>query len=1031
MRIFIKRICFAIILACILQSCGGADTPYVVSVPGSDGAEGGPASPGVVNGPSSEGCRMTLNSIFVLRTKLNAGDADDLDENNVLVTDPRELPPITLHFSGNTVSMYGDEFQPAEFTLGTNQVKLTQKAGTKASGTYDEAGNITLNGVIFEMLQPIPTEFPSFTLSTGNTGEISGNAGSISETGSPLNAEKKVSLVGGFVIDKLVEPFNGKALTVNITGSLDRIPTPAECTGSGGGGGVSFKEITKDGEGKEVESPLGSNVLSMGSVFIPEKGVDPENSSATAFKKTKVLRIQNNTGAAISGNFGNTALFNFNPNAVNIAPDQKQDITVSLNSAGKVYAENDPPVTQEAKVETSVGGSTVTIAGLVKRAGPELTMEGGETGAASSIDFKVAPVRINGSGAGAQIACSPQYSPTVLANTVKLKNTGVRNLEIQSIQTPVLEDASDTKVDPFCPSFGAKFQRMALSVSESGASCVKKTVNGHAYITDQCSIPPGEGFVQFKAVYIPKNAKSYISNAKDVAKLSIPSNDPVYREQAFSISLQAAVSKDTSDLLSLSRVKADGSIENFKLGNGERASLNAESAANNSITQVYVLQNESSDTLQNIQASFAENLGTEHFKLCAVKSDFTVDASTCSFQNANVIAQIPPMVGTEAGKAYFAIQFTGGNQDVEGPFTQNLSLSYVPSTTPGAVNTFKVGIGGTVGYKPLSGNVEMQVDFLSSYILYDPLPTPTDSVDFRIFDNVKAGSIRFIMTPEAGNPANPVQTVQIHNALQEQDINFASLNLEQRKQFVRLPTNRLMTCPSTASKPGNKCTDQELMTCTDPSGALPADYPDNSNYCSFFYYYLKTGAIAGSFNNETGELILPSININLYNPFHAPLGSAYPENYKTDTSLKVTFTTGTLNTFFDASATHYDLVPVGSDRVSSLGVPANYVSNFDSCPEGWNPTIDYDSTNPSASPTPKFTCYLAPRASAAAPAFIRGSVAVPAPKGERSITLVALTRFNKDPNNAEFIPFFMRDNIMWVAFQGRLKQCDSNWICPE
>lgn len=1032
MKLKFRNLWIFVFALSLLQSCGGADNPYVLIPPTSEQGDGGGVLPGESPGEiGTEGCTVTLNSIFVLRTKLNAGDAEDLDENNILVTDPRELPPIKLHFSGNSVSMYGDEFQPAEFTLGTSQVQLTQKAGTKASGTYDEAGNITLNGVIFEMLLPIPTLFPSFTLSTGNTGEITGNGGSISDTGSPLDSEKKLSLVGGFVIDRLVEPFNGKALTVNITGTLDRIPTPAECTGNGGGGGVTFKEITKDGEGNEVETPLGSNVLPMGSIFIPEKGIDPENSAAPAFKKVKVLRIQNNTSTEIAGTFTNSDQFHFSPNSVNVAADQKQDVTVTFFSPGKIYSLNDPAITQELKVDVALGGSTISIAGLMKRAGPEITMEGGENGAASSIDFKIAAVRINGSGENSQIACSPQYSPTILANTVLLKNTGIRSLNIKSIPPPVLDDASDTKVDPFCPSFGAKFQRMALSVSPTGASCATKILNGHQYITDQCSIPPGEGFVQFKAVYIPKNAKSYASNTKDLAKLMIQTNDPVYQEQPFTISMQAAVSKDTSDLLSLSRVKADASIEAFKLNSGERTSLNAESAAANIVTQVYALQNESTDTLQNIQVRFSETLDQEHFKLCLVKADLTVDLATCALQNQNIITQIPPMVGTEAGKAYFAIQFKGGALDLEGPFNQELKISYVPSSTPGANHEFKLGLGGTVGYKPLTGNVEMQVDFLSTYILYDPLPTPTDSVDFRIFDNVKAGSLRFIMSPQDGNASNPIQNVQIYNAIEEQEIDFNSLNLAQRKEFVRLPTNRLMTCPSTPDKPGNKCTDQELMTCNDPVGALPSDYPDNSNFCSFFYYYLKTGPIAGGFNNETGELILPSININLYNPFHSALGAAYPEHYKTDTSLKTTFTTGTLNSFFEASANHYDLVPVGSDRVSSLGVPANYANNFEACPEGWNPTIDYDPQNPSASPTPKFTCYLAPRASAASPAFIRGSVAVPAPHGQRSITLVALTRFNKDPNNNEFIPFFMKDNIMWVAFQGRLKQCDENWVCPQ
>ncbi|GEM_PF-2662310 len=1014
------------ILLVLLQSCGGADIPYVAGGKATGSTNPGGSSPPPGGGAGAEGCAVNFQGDLVIHTKLNPGEPGT-NANGVLESEHKPLPKIIFHFSGNKVTLFGDEFDVARFTLGTTPVEIRQKAGTKAEGSYDAStGSITLNNLQFAMLAPLAKDFPPFNFTTASTGAITGDTGSLNEDGKPLAQDGSLELVGGFIIPPGIPDYSGKTLTVRFIGKLDKVPDPQACVG-GAGAGVALKEVVKDQEGKEQEIALGSdNTLSMGAVFIPEKGVDPENSSTLPFKKSKVLRIQNNSSSPIAATFSNSAQFSFSPSSVNIAPDKSQDVTITFSTASKLYTPSDPSPTQEVSANLAIADKSLKLAGLLKRAGSELAIDIGDTTSPGAIDFGIAPVKMTGTGSNSHIACQSN-APSVLGRTLQIKNTGIRPLQIPQLPAPVMDDSSDTQSDPFCPSFGSKFQRMSLSISPSGATCATQTINGHTYLLDNCVIPPGNGYLKFKAVYIPKNAKSFITNTKDTAKLTIPSNDPVYKSQPFSLGLQAAVSKDTSDLLSLSKVK-NGIIQSFKARNRERTSLNAENAQNNKISQVYVLQNESSDILQNVKISFFEQGDKDHFLLCKVKADRSVDEASCAFSNPDMISQIPAMLDKESGKAFFAIQFIGPAQNLAGPFSQSITVNYVPSSTPGAINEFKVALGATVGYKPLQGNVQMEVEFLGSFIDYEQLPNPRDSADFRAFPHVKSGPIRLILSKpsQASNEGSDTEEdslMEVTIQTPVDTVDFSTMPLSERKKIVRLPSDSIMSCA------GGNCKESDLNTCQDPN-ILPAHYIEDQNYCSYFYYVLKNGALKGRYNNETGEMVVPGITLDLYNPFHSGKTlSSYPENYKTKTVLKVTLTTSLLNI---AYSNGIDYIPAGADRVTSIGIDSHFVNGFSKpCPANWDPTKDYDPAHPSLSPTPTFSCFLGERSSSSAPAYVKGLAAAPAPHGERSIALSFVTRFNDSPVNPEYIPFFMNDQTMWVVFQGRLKQCKQDWSdCP-
>lgn len=884
------------------------------------------------------------------------------------------------------------------------------------------------------MISPLSKDFPSFNFTTESTGDITGSTGAISETGKALSQDASLELVGGFVIpDGLSADFSGKSLSLRFIGTLDKVPDPAVCVGSGGVG-VSLNEVTQDKEGKEQLVPLGSNnTLSMGGVFIPEKGVASDNSTEAPFKKTKILRIQNNSSSAIAANFVNTAEFSFSPVTVNVAPDKNQDVTVSFSTSSKTYTQNDPVPTQDVSATVSVGDKSLNIAGLLKRAGPELFIDGGDSNSVASIDFGIAPAKVNANGT---ISCVPN-TPPVLGRAIKIKNTGIRPLLIPSLPAPVMDDLNDTKVDPYCPSFGSKFQRMSLSTSAIGASCKTQVVNGHTYILDDCEIPPGEGYVQFKAVYIPKNSKSLAANTKDTAKLTIPSNDPVYNKTPFSLVLEAGVSKDTSDLLSLSKVK-EGVVQSFQVRNKESFSINIEDVSAANVNQVFSINNSSTDTLGSVKITLSDKADKDHYKICKVGADLkTVDIASCAFDNVNLITQVPAMVGKTPGMSFFAIQLINPGKTQSGPYSQSINIQYVPSSTAGLTNQFNANVVGTVGYSALEGNVQMDVEYLGSFIDYDRLPNPRDSVDFRKNAHVKSGPLRLILTPHVSQEEGAADTQD--NSLMDvtvqptvDSVDFTKMTLVDRKKLIRLPSNSIMTCdpnakdPDDPSKPLDCSKDNVFKVCKDPDGVLPEHYADDQTYCSYFYYILKNGALKGSYNNETGEMTIPGTGIDLYNPFHSGKAlSSYPENYKTNTSLKATFTTAILNSPY---ANGIDYIPSGGDRITSVGIGPNFVNGFSNpCPADWVATKDYDLNNPK----PTFNCFLAERGSTSSPAYIKGYPAVPVPNGERTIALAAVTRFEDAPGTPEYVPFFMNNRIMWIVFQGHLKKCKPDWSdCP-
>src|SRR5262249_31647605 len=162
-----------------------------------------------------------------------------------------------------------------------------------------------------------------------------------------------------------------------------------------------FKEVVTNPDHSTSEADLETNnTLNLGSVFVPQAGTDTPSPGDPKFVKTKTLRVKNQTSAAVSTNITNPDGYTITPGgSVNIAAGASQDFQVQFSFAPvSDYSETNVPPTKNVNGTLTFGSSTVNLAGIAKRAGPELTATGTETSDPTTIDLGVTPVQITGSG---------------------------------------------------------------------------------------------------------------------------------------------------------------------------------------------------------------------------------------------------------------------------------------------------------------------------------------------------------------------------------------------------------------------------------------------------------------------------------------------------------------------------------------------------------------------------------------------------------------------------------------------------------
>ncbi|MBF0492990.1 MAG: hypothetical protein HQM15_09440 [Deltaproteobacteria bacterium] len=1032
-----RSFCLLFIFVFLFAACGGADNPYIAGAPGTDtGAAGGSGSnppPGGGGGGTSgglgSGCTVKLKAGAKLgvHVKINPGEDPDADPSGILSFPPTDLPDLIFHFSGETAIIDSSEFPQITLSAFGQSATAKQKPGNRGSGTYNfDQGSINIENVILQVLSPIQVEFAPSKLTTEEL-QITGSKGNLTETGSRLDkTTKKVALVGGFAVptDFVLPKYQGTAVTIKMDGEFDTVPDPAQCSGSIDGP-VAFREVTPAATagGPAVEVAIPSNTLNMSYVYVPEAGVDnpqPTDALYPKFHRTKTIRVKNNQATALSGTIANLPSgFNMSPSTYNIAPGGTQDFTVDF---AFLPISNYATVAASSDVTAAIhfGPATLNLAGTAKRAAPEMSVD-----AAHAIAFGTIPIHVSDSGGVSHMQCFSSDGMTALTPSIVKKvfitNNGVRSLNVQNILPPADTD-TDTQVDCGRGFGGQEFIRLNLADDvANGASCGHQNVAGHDYILEPCSINPGRGALSFFVAYIPKNANTVTgSPAFDTASMIINNNDPAFAATSttpagYKIDLNAAVSKDLSDLLTMQKqVPGAPVINNTQVKNNGSLSIDVGESQTDK-TVVFELINESSEQLRISQITLTKQDGTD-------STDLQLVPGTAPTQ--------VPASAPDPGKAPLSIKFTKPAGAIAGSITPAfLKIKYAPASTitsaqpQGVTSAFTLNLSGTVGLAFQNGSYSIQVDVFNALLKKDT--RAVTSLDYRIPNtrtNWGSGPLNVTVQDrvnhETDDPNHVIREIRLTETRSPDSFTIPSLremSVDERKSLIRVFTSKNTTC-----RGGVSCDDNsETPACDEPTNAdISAPYPAAGGKCSYFYYVmvpdpdprLSAADRMGTYNTETGELVIPHVNIKSINPYHN--GIIQPSEVA-DNLLKTTITTGIINT------TSLIDPAIGSDYVIPAAVIAAHPADLPPCPAAWNPTIPLDGAHPELSPKSTLQCFMDRGPGGTGDAYMKGKTAVPFADGgtvKRSIAVVMVMKYTDETT----VPSFLKGSVMWIGMQGIL-----------
>jgi hypothetical protein len=616
----------------------------------------------------------------------------------------------------------------------------------------------------------------------------------------------------------------------------------------------------------------------------------------------------------------------------------------------------------------------------------EFSVSDGSTSKLTSLDFGSTPVVVTSVNDKTVLDCKDALNRGILTKTLTITNTGEGERKFQFIRA---QDTDGDAKDPLC-SGNAEFVRGAISVS-GGASCETVTVGGRSFAVDQCTLPAGtpDAKIAFPMMYAPFNfvaaAEEGQPPLEDTGALQIGYDDG----KSFSISLKGKSEPDTRDVFSLSKVK-DGVVQPKQIKNKGLVKIPLQNGDPKPFTQRIALLNGGPESWQDIQITVNSVEGTPVFSATGLSA-----------------TAIGPADGENPGKVEFDLVFAPGSASA---YNETLTLTMVKAGTSDAT-TLTYTLSGTVGVPTLSGAVKFQIDFLTAKIDHTITVGPIESLDFRAH-------------PDQAPPPLPLTFADTD----VEGIKAATMNTENRdvttlSSAERRQTIRLLNAQATMGLAGTKLVPGDgADKCNEPA-SITVPYNDSRRECAYFYYSIF-GDIPGIYDDDSGELTLPSITLRIQNPYHSDIVGKWPKsnyggpepNYVMDAEVIVTLTTRMIDQLtLQENGEEVPLVP--NPRISTSDLSVRSKPLGEECPE------DYLNHDPSQGTLeekhPRFKCYLS-----TGERYVQGLPANLRPESttEYDLVLVGIGRFESlalDPN----LPWFMGENggsRMYLAIQGRL-----------
>jgi hypothetical protein len=584
-----------------------------------------------------------------------------------------------------------------------------------------------------------------------------------------------------------------------------------------------------------------------------------------------------------------------------------------------------------------------------------------------------------------RLDCTEAGNRGAVTKMVTIKNTGSGDRKIRLLKS------SDTDGDlkqPLC-SGTSEFVRGTVT-PHGGAVCQSVTVAGKSFTTDECTIPSGgdDTRITFPLIYmpfnfIPSNAPAVAQPTPSPGATPVPSSAPSASvvdtgtllieyddDKSFAVGLKGITEPDSRNALSVSKVVNDV-VSQKEITDGQLLKIALSNTDPTPFTQNFVLKNKSGDSWENVALA-----------LSGEATAFSIVPPAATTLGPQASADNPGTLG-------FGIAFnpSGGASAFEDTLT--ITLNKAGST---AVTTLVYTLQGTVGIDPILGEYQLKIDFMTSFIDNSLISAPIESLDFR--------DPRF--TDQAA--ASQVLSFGAVNAAELQPVDLLPDPFDPLHSTVseRRTALRILNAQGSGLKPGD---DSSLCQEPDP---INASYQEGD--CAYFYFNLNTGDNSqGLYDEETGNLTMPNLDVQVINPYHGVVGGGvWPATDGTNNILDTNFSMS-LTTLVLDDLRNRDGLPLVAD--GSIGRAQLNVAPKDS---RLGPDCTADAVK--SREHPHFRCYLTGDGK-----FLQGRP-VALREGETSVydvILVGVGKFNAQAVEGD-IPVFMSNSLMYLVIQGRL-----------
>lgn len=599
----------------------------------------------------------------------------------------------------------------------------------------------------------------------------------------------------------------------------------------------------------------------------------------------------------------------------------------------------------------------------------------------SQIDFGTSAVLLKADKGKKVIDCLEAGNRQIVSRILTIANTDAEPKVIQFAQP---QDSDYDVKSPLCGGT-SEFVRGTISVS-NGGTCETIQVGGRDFMVGKCTLPPG-ATVSFPLMYLPFN---YLDPGPDGEGRPHVHDEGFFAfdyggTSPFRIKLKGGTVPDFRDVFSVSKVNlGTESLKEIR----NKGTLKLQLDAADPLTQALVLKNSGTDDWENISFTFEKG---------------TVFSAQPPTEN-----RLPAATEADPGRMAWGLKFTPQGAAVNND-TLTIRMiqkgSVTPETPQGVEVKIVLNLLGTVGVPRLNGEIQLQFDYLVALIDHSALDAPTESVDYRDFQEIKPEPVRLVFSD---TEHEDIKEVELDASVV--DIMDPNLSVRNREKVLRVFTSR-----ASIGKNGERLASGDNSDKCFEAASLLVPYRPGD--CSYFYHNILSSG-TGIYDDETGHMTIPDIALSMENPYHADIIGKWPASnpnanpdYVMRSVLNMSFTTHILDRAqIEEGGRTLSLLP--DERISASELVLKSKPLGAECPQGIFEGAD-----------PNFRCFLS-----TGDRYLEGKAVTLRPNQVREydVVLVGVGQFASLTQDPE-LPWFLGEDggtRIFIAILGRMYKAE-------